>query len=1047
MRRSFANRNSRRFAAAFIAIVAVASSRAAAQGDEQVIDGGVNGKCVAKPYLAATNIRAQFEKAEVFRCGEVGGLTAPAAFLYRVPVSGDPAGVETAYLTSSSWRGKLDTIAECEQPSYAPVIGDQAAGVLKCRLNSGGFPYVAFAIALKGKLYVAEGPPGMVVTLARKIARDADMALDDKAFAGAGAWAADASSGNDISARDIAAYTILLQQALLANREFDFSASARHYQEALDLHERHFGRKDSEQFNWAPGRADLLSHFALEMSNLGRFQDANLLFDRAKSLYGVAPQPRQSADLRTYLAIHAANQGERETALRFAQEASTIRREISKPYLDKALARDRRNPDDVAVIERDPNFLDASARIALANIAASENVTGLLLQRLESLSDALVAFERAEFALETSKTENIGDIATALFRQQLYGNWANALVEAGDDGRALQLLARVEASAGPAVRGTRVEALNVFAKARAEAARGSLEKAIATAERGFDILRGVAADGKYANVDLSRVSFYFDALASGAAGEKRKADAVAKAFRNAQHVGEASVTAERLVATTYIQQRAAQDPEIRGSIDAFEAAQFRRQRAEVEFAIIAAQPRLNDGTRVDAAMLESFRQAVVDSTSLQESARRRIEDAIPEYFTLNNQRVTVAEVQAKLRSDEALVRFIVGDARSYGFVVSRATSIIYPIALYSDDISAAVATLRTSIEAKGAKPFEVAAAADLYAKLFGPAAPEISAKAHLVVVPEGSLLRLPMGILVTAAPSNLTPGDYSGVDFLARSKTLTISPSAGSFVAQRGAAPSRASEAFVAFADFTPPSAASLADTQEALRCGDRVLSENSFTPLPETYAEAVSVATSLGVRHSAVIRGAGFTKTKFQDQAKSLENYRIVYFATHGFLPNEYACNVQPGLLMSYAPGLSATDLILTAPEIMQLSLDADLVVLSACNTAGGGLTGQGARVGESLSGLVRAFFQAGSRSVIATHWAVPSAQSVTLMAGAFDNFKGEAGDFAAALRNAQTKMIAGGGVTSHPFYWGAYTVNGAGAFDKQSTALQAQNQADRTQ
>ncbi|HXC53954.1 MAG TPA: CHAT domain-containing protein, partial [Rhizomicrobium sp.] len=144
--------------------------------------------------------------------------------------------------------------------------------------------------------------------------------------------------------------------------------------------------------------------------------------------------------------------------------------------------------------------------------------------------------------------------------------------------------------------------------------------------------------------------------------------------------------------------------------------------------------------------------------------------------------------------------------------------------------------------------------------------------------------------------------------------------------------------------------------------------------------------------------------------------------------LPGELHCQAEPGLVLSppATPAATpATDGLLTASEIATLKLNADLVVLSACNTAAGG----GAKLGGgALEGLADAFFNAGARAVLASHWEVPSAATQTLMTGVFARYaKDPSHDLAEALRQSQLALIAAP-ATAHPFNWAAFTLIGDG-------------------
>jgi CHAT domain-containing protein len=210
-----------------------------------------------------------------------------------------------------------------------------------------------------------------------------------------------------------------------------------------------------------------------------------------------------------------------------------------------------------------------------------------------------------------------------------------------------------------------------------------------------------------------------------------------------------------------------------------------------------------------------------------------------------------------------------------------------------------------------------------------------------------------------------------------------------------------------------------------------------ALPPLPETANEARAVAHLLGAGDDAVLIGAAATEANLR--ARPLEDYRVLYFATHGILPGELHCQGEPGLALSppAAPATSpAEDGLLDASEIAQLKLNADLVVLSACNTAASG----GSFGGEALAGLADAFFNAGARAVIASHWEVPSLATARLMSGLFEIYaKDRAQGLAEALRQAQLALLRDP-ATAHPFNWAAFTVIGAGAAEARPSPASAE-------
>ena len=171
--------------------------------------------------------------------------------------------------------------------------------------------------------------------------------------------------------------------------------------------------------------------------------------------------------------------------------------------------------------------------------------------------------------------------------------------------------------------------------------------------------------------------------------------------------------------------------------------------------------------------------------------------------------------------------------------------------------------------------------------------------------------------------------------------------------------------------------------------------------------------------------------------RGEKLDQYAVLYFATHGLLPGELHCQAEPGLVLSPpsgAPASASADGLLSASEISTLKLNADLVVLSACNTAAGGGTRLG---GGALEGLADSFFNAGARAVLASHWEVPSAATQKLMTGVFARYaKDPSRDLAEALRQSQLALIAQP-ATAHPFNWAAFTLIGdSGAAARTASA-----------
>jgi CHAT domain-containing protein len=292
------------------------------------------------------------------------------------------------------------------------------------------------------------------------------------------------------------------------------------------------------------------------------------------------------------------------------------------------------------------------------------------------------------------------------------------------------------------------------------------------------------------------------------------------------------------------------------------------------------------------------------------------------------------------------------------------------------------------------------------------------------------LQSLPLGLLVTQ-PSPANDGDgYRNTAWLARQFAISVLPSLSSLMdlratASRPAAP----KPFIGFGDpaFSGTGGTLRSVTALANICRDGVLTDlellRGLPRLPETAGELHQMARTLGAGPDSVVLGADATEARVR--STDLSQYRVIAFATHGLLPGDLQCKTEPALALTPPASASATeDGLLDASEVAQLHLDADFVVLSACNTA----APDGRLLGEALSGLARGFFYAGARGLLVSHWAVASQPTVALTTGLFAEYaKNRALGRAEALRRAQQSLWQEA-ATAHPALWAPFVLVGDG-------------------
>jgi CHAT domain-containing protein len=206
----------------------------------------------------------------------------------------------------------------------------------------------------------------------------------------------------------------------------------------------------------------------------------------------------------------------------------------------------------------------------------------------------------------------------------------------------------------------------------------------------------------------------------------------------------------------------------------------------------------------------------------------------------------------------------------------------------------------------------------------------------------------------------------------------------------------------------------------------DRAKLAQYLPSLLDTADELKAVARKLGAAAGDVHLGSDASETTVKRTA--LADYRVVYFATHGLVAGDIAGLAEPSLALTLPrEPTDFDDGLLTASEVAQLKLNADWVVLSACNTAAGDKPGA-----EALSGLARAFFYAGARALFVSHWSVDSAAAARLTTSTFALMKADPKlGRAAALRDAMLAYMndKSSPLNAYPAFWGPFSIIGEGA------------------
>jgi CHAT domain-containing protein len=329
-------------------------------------------------------------------------------------------------------------------------------------------------------------------------------------------------------------------------------------------------------------------------------------------------------------------------------------------------------------------------------------------------------------------------------------------------------------------------------------------------------------------------------------------------------------------------------------------------------------------------------------------------------------------------------------------------------------------------------PFPAARAYALYRKLVGPAEAQLTGVRHLLMVPDAALQSLPFAVLVTRPPEHdpETLADNRDIAWLTRDYAVTVLPSVSSLRGLRQFANAEhASAPFLGIGDpVLKGSSTGKRVTLESLFRGALadVEAVRELPPLPETAEELRAIARTMGATDDDLLLGERASEPVLRQTP--LDHYRVVAFATHGLMSGELKGLVEPALVLTPpAEATAENDGLLTASKIATLKFNADWVVLSACNTA----AGDGTPDGGGLSGLAKAFFYAGARSLLISYWPVPSDAAVNLTTGAFSELaKDPTIGRAEALRRSMMAMLdpTQPAEFAHPAAWAPFVLAGEG-------------------
>ncbi len=392
--------------------------------------------------------------------------------------------------------------------------------------------------------------------------------------------------------------------------------------------------------------------------------------------------------------------------------------------------------------------------------------------------------------------------------------------------------------------------------------------------------------------------------------------------------------------------------------------------------------------------------------------------------------LTLETVQQMLGAGDHIIAFAFTPAGGVSLRIGQSDLVMDRLAIDRDAAQSALAILRPALEAGAAagvaRPFPADEAHRLYGGVFTPRLTNgLEEEAALFVLADGPYRSIPFPVLLTGEPSRPLDSEaaYAGAPWLiARHAVTTLATL--SALRQRNDGPGSAEPYLIGFGapvfsgdtGAEPVTLAAL--TRSASEESGQALS--SLAPLPGARAELEELARLFGEGRADIRLGVWATETAVK--SADLNRASVLVFATHGLLPGELETVLEPALAFTPPAQPDALDDgLLTASEIAGLRLDADWVVLSACNT----FTADGTATAPDR--LAQAFLYAGARSLLVSHWTVRDDAAAYLTAQtARRALAGEARP--QAFRGAMLELMRNEAIpgSAHPGVWGPFALIG---------------------
>jgi len=431
-----------------------------------------------------------------------------------------------------------------------------------------------------------------------------------------------------------------------------------------------------------------------------------------------------------------------------------------------------------------------------------------------------------------------------------------------------------------------------------------------------------------------------------------------------------------------------------------------------------------------AVYLEEQKDLGKKQADLVEELRRRA----PRYAALYYPKPYAAQ-EMPLKSGEVLLEYVLGDKESYLFRVEPGgRTQILRLAVTRQDLEKRLGALlapfrNPALKREDLQRFSIAEAAALYRQLLAPALAGVPPGQHLIIVPDGVLGAFPFEALVVQQaqdwPKSVLVGDRWPV---------TYSQSAAIIALNRHLGLSKATKPLFALGDCIYDGGSS---RYQAFKAGQGRAGEleqtqgdkpqsmpggksrGAFAPLPETRRTVTELAHLFGEAPKPPQVLLDVEATESELNKIRLNQYRYLFFGTHGFLAKNGGGIKEPVLVLTQVDNKAPDNGMLTFNEVMQFKLDAEVVSLAACMTGVGQIM-----QGEGVVNFARAFEQAGARSVMVTLWNIPVDESLKFYDTFYKALK--AGNTRTQALRAARKSVRD--KEPHPYFWSGIILHGEG-------------------